>query len=176
MHQEGKWLCALNAIRHSAQWMGYKKRSLCSEESNCSCFAPLPRGPQSLPPPLWPKGCPYSVLLKSQRQHVWGENGISRRREANFCLEPITLPVACSPFFVLWIRSLFLGFFWWTAECTRWSRLSACYLWQLAEGWTVCTCAGESRIASCGDREKHICPLKPVCSSQSTRRHSFSLF
>ena len=119
------------------------------------------------------------LLLKSQRQHVWGKTVFpeeGRPTSAWQYLEPVTLPVAWSPFFVLWIRSLFLGFFWWTAECTRWSRLSACYLWQLAEGWTVCTCAGESSIAPCAAREKYICPLKLVCSSQSTRKCSFSLF
>lgn len=91
-------------------------------------------------------------------------------------LEPVTLPVAQSPFFVLWIRSLFLGFFWSTAECTRWSCSGACYLWQLAEGWTVCMCAGGPSRASCAVGEKHRCPLKLVCSSQSTRQCSFSLF
>lgn len=123
--------------------------------------------------------CALCCFWKSQRQHTWGkmvfpEEG--RPASAWQCLEPVTLPVARSPFFVLWIRSLFLGFFWWTAECTRWSCLSACYLWQLAEGWTGCTCAGESSRASCAVGEKHWCLLKVLCSSQSPRECNFSLF
>lgn len=101
----------------SARWTGYKKQSFCSEDGNCSSLLPSLDVPDPFPLPFAPRVGPVRcslLLLKSQRRHVCGDTvfaGEGRPTCAWRSLEPIALPVAWSPVFVLWIRSLFFAFF-----------------------------------------------------------------
>lgn len=119
MHQEGKWLCGLSTIHHFTLLSGWDIKSRIYAQKKVTAFALL-RFLDVLDPfplPFAPRAVPILcsiLLLKSQGsmcdgKMVFPEEG--RPTSAWQYLEPIMLPVAWSPFFVLWIRSRFLGFF-----------------------------------------------------------------
>lgn len=148
-----------------------------SGESNCSCFAVPGRPDPSLSPQsqgLFCALCCFSDLKGS----LCEEKEYFQEKRGQSCLVlsgAHSRALAWSPFFVLWICSLSLGFFCWTAECSGWSHSGACYLWPLAEGWAEFRRAGGSRTACPAAREQQDHPEGRLCFSQSARKHSLSL-